>query len=178
MPTPKSLDSILKLETIENLSSEDLAAMWNDYHTGRGHVSAVMTTPLYKQLKQRADACPLFVLPVRKEEGFVSLLSQAQMPHMLFTGLEDFKMLGPKASPYFTVTHYTDLADSKGLVLVRGDIVLATRLSDNEAQTLLANAHSFYLDDNRYKRVLTFNKESRDFDFRDVLQDLGIPSLS
>lgn len=56
----------------------------------------------------------------------------AQMPHMLFTSLDDYRARGSAASPYFTVTHYTDLMDSKGVVLVRGDIVFTSRLSDEE----------------------------------------------
>ncbi|KAH9534239.1 hypothetical protein CY35_18G097400 [Sphagnum magellanicum] len=176
--TPKSLDSIMKIDTVRYTSPQEIIAIWNDYHIGRGHISAGMGRDLYKLLQQRANQCPLFVLPLRKGNGFVSILVQAQMPHMLFTSLDDYRARGSAASPYFTVTHYTDLMDSKGVVLVRGDIVFTSRLSDEEAKTLLETAHSFYLDDSRYKKVWRFNKESEDFDFKEVLQELNMPTGS
>lgn len=96
---------------------------------------------------------------------------------MIFTGLEDYKARGTQAAPYFTVTFYTDFAESKDLVLIRGDIVFTSKLSDSEAKWLLETAQSFYLNDVRYKLVERFNKETREFEFKDVLQALNMPVL-
>lgn len=100
-----------------------------------------------------------------------------QMPHILFTGLEDYKARGTQAAPYFTVTFYKEFAESKDLVLIRGDIVFTSKLSDNEAKWLMETAQSFYLNDVRYKLVERFNKQTRDFEFKDVLQALDMPVL-
>eukprot|EP00850_Spirogloea_muscicola_P005940 SM000027S09721 [mRNA] locus=s27:891595:892665:- [translate_table: standard] len=213
MPAPKSLDAIIKLEAVAGKTAEEIAAIWQDYHLGRGHVSAVMAARLFATLADRATRCPLFVLPVRKERGFITMLLQAQMPHLLFTGLEDYKALGPQATPYMTVSHYKDLADTKGLVLVRGDVVLPSKLNDDEvhkeaatpwlaswttglkrvfadghqslvvtmmwsllqAKALLKDAHAFFLEDNKYRHVTTFNKASADFKFEEVLREAGVP---
>jgi len=174
--TPKTLEQIMKIETVIFATPQEITTIWNDYHIGRGHISAVMGSDLYKLFQQRASDCPLFVLPLRKGNGFISILVQVQLPHMLFTSLDDYRARGTEAAPYFTVTHYTDLAPSKQLVLVRGDIVFTSRLKDEEAETLLKTAHSFYLNDDRYRKVRRFNKESGDFDFKEVLQELNISS--
>lgn len=100
-----------------------------------------------------------------------------QMPHILITGLEDYKARGTQASPYFTVTHYTEFAESKGVVLIRGDVVFTSKLNDSEAKWLLETTHSFYLNDARYKLVERFNKETREFEFKDVLQALEMPTI-
>lgn len=100
-----------------------------------------------------------------------------QTPHMIFTGLEDYKARGTQASPYFTVSFYTEFAESKDLVLIRGDIVFTSKLTDSEAEWLLETAQSFYLNDTRYKLVERFNRETRDFEFKDVLQILNMPIL-
>lgn len=50
------------------------------------------------------------------------------------TGLEDYKVRGTAASPFLTITHYTDLMDTKDLVLVRGDVVLPGKLADTEVR--------------------------------------------
>eukprot|EP00249_Psilotum_nudum_P012439 c23786_g1_i1 orf=87-809(+) len=172
---PKSLDSILPVDRVSNATPEELTNMWNELHIGRGHVSAVLGREHFGILQHRANACPMFVIPLQREKGYVSFFLQVQMPHMLLTGLEDYKIQGIKASPYFTATHYSEFTESKGLTLVHGDIILPSKLSDMEAEQLLEIAHSFYLIDSRYKLVQQFNKQSEEFEFRDVLQELGIP---
>ena len=108
---------------------------------------------------------------------FIEQFDAVQMPHMIFTGLEDYKARGTQAAPYFTVSYYTEFAESKELVLIRGDVVFTSKLSDSEAKWLMETAQSFYLNDVRYKLVERFNKETRDFEFKDVLQALEMPIL-
>ena len=100
-----------------------------------------------------------------------------QMPHVLFTGLEDYKARGTQSAPYFTVSYYNEFAESKDLVLIRGDVVFTSKISDTEAKWLLEMTQSFYLNDVRYKLVERFNKETHDFEFKDVLQALDMPIL-
>lgn len=172
---PRSLDSILKLDTVTHASPEEVASLWNGYHSGRSLISAVIKKELFNTLQHRAKTCPLFVVPLRQGNGYTTFFLQAQMPHLLFTGLEDYKVRGTNASPYLTVAHYTELADSKGLVLVRGDVVFPSKLSDVEAKQLMEVSHSFFLDDSRYRLVEQFNKESGNFEFKEVLRELNLP---
>ncbi|GAB2296979.1 hypothetical protein Dimus_031083 [Dionaea muscipula] len=174
---PKPLDSIMDIERAKNKSPDELVSIWDDYHLGRGHIGASMKANLYQLLKQRAADCQYFVIPLWRGSGYTTMFAQVKIPHMLFTGLEDYKARGTQASPYFTVCHYTDFAESKGLVLIRGDVVFASKLSDSEAKWLMETTMSFYLNDVRYKLVERFNKRTRDFEFKDVLQALDMPIL-
>lgn len=171
---PRSLDSILKLNTVRHATPEEVASVWNQYHSGRGLVSTVISKEQFNTIQHRAKICPLFVVPLQQIDGYTSYFLQAQMPHLLFTGLEDYKIRGTNASPYLTVAHYTELADSKGLVLVRGDIVFPSKLSDVQAKKLLEISHSFFLHDSRFALVEKLNKDSADFEFQDVLKELNI----
>ncbi|CAD6251160.1 unnamed protein product [Miscanthus lutarioriparius] len=144
---PKPLGSILDIERAKGLSPEHLVAAWDDYHLGRGHIGASMKAKLYHLLEQRSDSCRHFVIPLWKGSGYTTMFMQVQMPYMIFTGLEDYKARGTQASPYYTVTHYTEFAETKDTVLIRGDIVFTSKLTDSEAKTLLETAHSFYLND-------------------------------
>lgn len=108
--------------------------------------------------------------------SFHSLLFAVQIPHILFTGLEDYKARGTQASPYLTASFYKEFAETKDLVLVRGDVVFPSKLTDDEAKWLLETAQSFYLNDTRYALVERFNKRTRDFEFNDVLKALEMPS--
>ncbi|BFI27631.1 ATP synthase mitochondrial F1 complex assembly factor 1 [Marchantia polymorpha subsp. ruderalis] len=172
--TRKPLDSIMNVESVKYASPEELTTIWNEYHIGRGHISAVMGIQLYQAFEHRAKTCPLFVIPIKRGMGYITLLVQAQMPYLLFTGLGDYQARGADATPYLTVTHYQELAPTKGLVLVRGDVVLTSKLTDAEARTALEIAHSFYLRDSRFRMVQNFNNRADEFEFREVLRELGL----
>lgn len=173
----KPLDSIMDVERVKDRSPDDITSIWDDYHLGRGHVGASMTAKLYYLMEQRAADCRYFVVPLWKGSGYATMFAQVQMPHMIFTGLEDYKARGTQASPYFTVSYYKEFAESKDLVLIRGDVVFTSKLTDEEAKWLLETTQSFYLNDARYKLVERFNKETHDFEFKDVLQALDMPTL-
>lgn len=173
----KPLDSIIDIERAKLQSPEDLISAWEDYHLGRGHIGTAIKAQLHHALEQRSISCRHFVIPLWRGSGYTNMFIQVQMPNMLFTGLEDYKRRGTQASPYLTVTHYTEFADSKGVVLVRGDVVLPSKLSDSEARWLLETSQTFYLNDVKYRLVERFNKETHEFEFNDVLRALEMPVL-
>lgn len=173
----KPLNSIIDFERAKNKSPEELTSIWDDYHLGRGHIGASMKTKLYRLLEQRSADCQHFVIPLWRGSGFTTMFAQVKTPYIIFTGLEDYKAKGTQASPYFTVCHYTEFAESKDLVLIRGDVVFTSKLSDSEAQWLIETTQSFYLNDVRYRLVERFNKETRDFEFSDVLKALDMPAM-
>ncbi|PWA79932.1 ATP11 [Artemisia annua] len=173
----KPLESLIDVERAKLQTPEDLASIWDDFHIGRGHIGASMKTKLYHLMEHRAAVCRYFVIPVWKGSGYTTMFMQVQMPHILFTGLEDYKARGTQAAPYFTVSHYKEFAETKDLVLIRGDIVFASKLTDDEAKWLLETAQSFYLNDTRYKLVERFNKQTSEFEFKDVLRALDMPMM-
>ena len=79
---------------------------------------------------------------------------------ILFTPLQEYKIRASFATPYFVITHYTDLAQSHGVVLLRGEITPASAgggngvdgrymLSQEDAQLLSIAVQKFYLWDGR-----------------------------
>ncbi|XP_065620859.1 uncharacterized protein LOC112030350 isoform X3 [Quercus suber] len=81
--------------------------------------------------------------------------------------------------PLWRGSGYTTMfaQESKDLVLIRGDVVFTSKISDKEAKWLLETTQSFYLNDVRYKLVERFNKETHNFEFKDLLQALDMPIL-
>jgi ATP synthase F1 complex assembly factor 1 len=79
----------------------------------------------------------MFVIPLAKPNGgFQTMLLQWQLPVAMVTGLADFKAAGPNATPHLTITHYEELAGSKGVVLVAGDVIAEGQLSVPEVGCL------------------------------------------
>ena len=79
---------------------------------------------------------------------------------IIFTPLEEFKKAGEWAQPYLVLTHYPELGYSHDLVLVRGEITVATAsgppgsptnpgfmLSQQQAQLLALSLQRFYCAD-------------------------------
>ncbi|KAF3581193.1 hypothetical protein DY000_02035205 [Brassica cretica] len=127
--------------------------------------------------RDRACVVRYFVIPLWRGSGYITMFAQVEAPHMIFTGLEDYKARGTQAAPYLTSTFYTELSETKDLVLIRGDVVFTSKLTDEEAKWIMETAQSFYLNDTRYKLLERFNKHTHDFEFKDVLQALDMPIL-
>ncbi|KAJ5391965.1 hypothetical protein N7509_007455 [Penicillium cosmopolitanum] len=63
---------------------------------------------------------------------------------VIFTNLGAFKMHGTYAQPHTTVTHYLDLADDKGLVLMHGQVMPDSGVSNADATWLISCLQRFY----------------------------------
>jgi ATP synthase F1 complex assembly factor 1 len=117
----------------------------------------------------------MFILPVfRGPNAFENFILQVQMPYILFTSLEDYKLHGDTAQPHLVLTHYPELLESKGLVLVRGDILQPNALDAVSAVSLMSNCHEFYSDRGQKGAfVHAFNHRQAEFDLKRMLDSMG-----
>jgi ATP synthase F1 complex assembly factor 1 len=131
---------------------------------------------------------PEFVLPLPRESsdgvkgaemiflqwGALPSGTSSTLPtSVLFTSLAAYKTHGTFAQPALCVTHYTDLADSHGVVLLRGEITASESsgqalMSPTDAQLLLLRLQQYYAADEGTEQrdlVESFHgKGSREFD--------------
>jgi len=67
---------------------------------------------------------------------------------VMYTPLGEYKLRQSFAQPTLILTHYTDLADSHGIVLMRGDITPASngspKITPTEAQLMILRLQQFY----------------------------------
>jgi ATP synthase mitochondrial F1 complex assembly factor 1 len=121
----------------------------------------------------------------------------ARTSTVLFTPLQEYKLRGEFATPYFVLTHYTDLSSSHGQALLRGEITPATgtggvaadgryMLSQEDAQLLAMTLQRFYLWDqhdggdgeakNEGQRLLrTFHEKPEEFKWEDLIKFAKFP---
>jgi ATP synthase mitochondrial F1 complex assembly factor 1 len=100
---------------------------------------------------------------------------------VLFTPLQEYKFRQTFAQPYLGLTHYTDLATTHGIVLMRGEITSSPSstdkylLSQSDAQLLALGVQRFYLasgdDDSERKAALLrrFHEVPDDFQWEELL---------
>lgn len=151
--------------------------IWTTHHASlTHHVASSLTAHEYDKFCATARAHPLFVLPVPKgtQGGFVSFFMQCQLPYVICTLLEEYQRRGAAAQPHLVVSHYDELRNTKGVVLVRGELVTSTNLDREEAAKLVGHMHRFYMEADGQAIVSDFNRGAASFDFGQVLKRCGV----
>ena len=108
-----------------------------------------------------------------------------QTSTILFTPLQEYKLRNSFATPYLVLTHYTDLARSHGVVLLRGEITPSSSgaatdgdgrylLNQQDAQLLAMSTQKFYLWKDEQgegaKLLRTFHENPAGFKWEDLLK--------
>ncbi|KAI0793323.1 ATP11 protein-domain-containing protein [Abortiporus biennis] len=111
---------------------------------------------------------------------------------ILFTSLQEYKSRTTFATPYLVMTHYTDLASTHGLVLLRGEITPSAAdptkagaderylLSQQDAQLLAMGVQKFYLwtdeQSERQELLKRFHDTPDAFEWADILKHIEFAS--
>ncbi|KAI8896767.1 ATP11 protein-domain-containing protein [Globomyces pollinis-pini] len=172
----KSLDEIVKLDLLVNETSEKIGQIWNAYHFVRKGVSAALDAEFYDKLHARSVKYPMFVLPLPHEtEGFEMYLLQFQGHQVYFTPLLEYQLNKENARPSFSMTFYTDLKESKKIVLMVGELSGNGTLTLPQAQHLVYQIQLFYVlgSDIHKKQVEKFWNDPANFDYNELIESLN-----
>lgn len=169
----KPLSTYLDVEKIRELPPKEIEALWRlRFANNPTSVCAAVPLETYHRIMNAARQNPQFVLPLPRqssenpqetnaemhflqwafhppaeEPAIVSPSGETVNNHVstvIFTHLGAFKMHGSFAQPHTTITHYLDLADDKGLVLMHGQVVPDRGVSTTEATWLVSCVQRFY----------------------------------
>ncbi|RIA94967.1 ATP11 protein [Glomus cerebriforme] len=144
-PHVKPLDKILKMDKIKDQDSETIEKLWLEYHSTKNCLSAVIPADTYKALFRRGQQYPMFVVPLPQEQGLEFYILQFQFHQCFFTSLLEYKTHGTESKHHMVLTHFPDLIDSKGIVLMHGEIVQPKLISLKSAQYLAYAMQKFYV---------------------------------
>ncbi|PVV01123.1 hypothetical protein BB560_004470, partial [Smittium megazygosporum] len=173
----KSLDRLMKLELLEGKSSEEIGEIWIEFHNSKNCLSAVVPGDSYKKIMKNSKEYPTFVLPLPRGEGIEFFLVQFQFHQIFFTSLLEFQTKKELARPYLVVTHYTDLIESKEIVLMKGEIIEneGANFGLDEAKLLALVLQRFYISptQNRVDLLNTFTKNPSNFDFNQLIESVN-----
>ena len=128
-------------------------------------------------------------MPTPSDDPFVIPTSSDSNPQtsiILFTPLQEYKIRNSFATPYLILTMYTDLAETHGIVLLRGEITPSTTsgsgsadrymLSQADAQLLVMTLQKFYLwsengsDLTGETLLRTFHQNPQDFKWQELVK--------
>lgn len=119
---PPDLNILMKVDLIVDKSSDEITKIWVEHHKTKDCISAVMPSPSFLQLHTKSLHCPMFVYPLPREEGYEMWFSQFSGQRCYFTSLVNYQKFQDNAPISFTITHYTEFMESKGIVLVHGEV--------------------------------------------------------
>jgi hypothetical protein len=132
-------------------------------------------------MQKRMRECPFAVMPLHKEiqdsdavEGcFLTMVAQAQMPqHVLLTPLLAYQEHQGNAVPHVVATFYQELAPSKGICLIRVDVLDGQLVGKNECVRLIYDLVKCYTQADLYEHVMTINHDSARFNLDTFVKEL------
>ena len=77
----------MKVELMENKTSEEIKQIWLDYHKQKEVLVATMTVAQYEKQMSRGKEHPMFIVPLPRSEGFEFFLFQFTANTVHFTPL-------------------------------------------------------------------------------------------
>ncbi|KAL9551898.1 hypothetical protein MBANPS3_004035 [Mucor bainieri] len=189
-----TLDKVVKLDLLAKESKESIAKIWTQHYADKDGITAIIPVDTYSTMYQVSQKYPLvsshpllclgniidcsiplqFILPMPRDTGLEFFFLQFQAHQCNITSLLEYKTRGEKARPFLTITHYPELADTKGIVLMRGEINDNPKkmISAANAQFLAFAVQQFYSTNNpaSIKLVETFNTLPEEFNYQDLIK--------
>ena len=183
----KTLSSYVDVDKLrEHTDSKEIELIWRAGHTKPSLICAVIPSPIYGRIASLARDHPMFILPLPRDSGVEMHFMQFKFPeanvtHILFTSLLEYKTHGEFARPHTTVMHFEDLAEEKGIVLMRGEVDAEQRgIGLDDARTLVMGVQKLYGADvetergrNRRNLIEEFTRGSEEFDVSKLLDELN-----
>ena len=142
------------MSAFERESPQTIEMLWTEYHRSRSHTTAkVLSATLYRQLIQNARNSPFFIFPVPKllDNSHFVLVSQAQEKSFVLTWLDEYRQNPQAANPYMVLTCFDELTLSKGVGLMRGDVIQS--LSRNEGRVIMEQVMDTYMTADGYEKA-------------------------
>lgn len=167
----KGLDSLMKLDLVQDKTAAEIEQIWKEYHKTKDCVFAVLQKEAYEDLMTKALSCPTFIYPLPRDDGHEFILMQFDGKDVQFTPLAMYQMLKENAPACLTLIHYTELMDSKGIVLMSGQY--DDKVLKREDAVMLVQMMAIYYGKNspRFDRVQTFNYHPQRFDHKQLIED-------
>ena len=85
----------------------------------------------------------------------------------MLTFLGDFQANPTGANPYMVFTCFDELVKSKGIALMRGDLI--SNLDEDEGRALMTTLMNGYMLDSEYETIHQFNNEPDKFDYNSYI---------
>ncbi|CAH3026387.1 unnamed protein product [Porites evermanni] len=170
----KTLNSIMHLDKVADKSAEEIGQIWREYHKDKDCISAVIPSNLYDRIEEKSLRFPLFIYPLPREQGYEFMYAEFKDHKCYFTSLLHYQTQGENAPWSLAMKHFTDLRESKGIVLMVGEVD-TNAMSVLDAQWLAYQVQMYYASESSHREEIlkTFNVFPDKFDHMTVVNELS-----
>ncbi|CAG0883054.1 unnamed protein product [Darwinula stevensoni] len=174
------LEDILKVDLIAGKTADEVQQIWEEYHKGKeNYLAAVVPPSIFQRINETASKYPLFLLPLPRKQGYEFFFLQYAGDEFHFTSLINYQAFQENAPDCLVLHYYKELADEKGLILLRGEFDSKV-LTGMEAQCLANQVQLYYGSEDatspkRQKLLDTFNVKPSEFKHMDLISFLEFP---
>jgi len=174
MVKKKSLEKVMKIELLADKSAEEIAQIWTEHFSSKEAVAAVIPTNTYKVMQERFKEFNTFLFPLPRDQGYEFTVVQFLGDEAHFTTLINYQAHKENAPECLTMTHYTELAEEKGIVLMVGEFDKDV-LSPREAKCLADQVEIYYNKPSEQKLELlnNFTKRPQYFSHTDLINEMN-----
>lgn len=173
LPGRKCLDDIVKLELFNQAPTETVMNIWLDHHKQFvQYYGRVISTAAYTAMRPRLEKSKYFVIPVFRDKGLFNVVTNFNEDIIGVVPLAEFQKLGDHAQIHMTIQFFTELSQSKNLVLVRCEIQDKV-MQRQDCVFLTSMLLRYYTMPDLYETyVETFNKRPNQFDYHNYLRNM------
>ncbi|XP_065184904.1 ATP synthase mitochondrial F1 complex assembly factor 1-like [Sycon ciliatum] len=167
----RSLNSIVHLDMLKTKTAEEISEIWKEHHLKKDCITATIPVEKYATVNETAEKYKSFILPLPRESGYELMYVEYAAHQFQMTSLLNYKTLGESAPAQVTISHYTELQASHGIVLMRGEFDNKF-LNVLELQCLANQLQMFYLAQpgSPHRAALeVFTNQPQDFDYNTVI---------
>jgi len=179
MKKEKTLEDVMKIDMIADKSAEEISILWKAFFTAKKEkLCAVIPSATFRKMKELYGLHKTFVLPLPRKDGYEFFIVQFLGNEAHFTSLINYQAYSENAPEVMTLVHYTDVAESKEIVLMVGEFD-GNSLSLHEAQCLANQVEMYYCNPSESKKYLldTFTFKATEFKHQDLVDQLENISL-
>lgn len=174
----KSLDSVLKLDLLADKSAGEIEQIWCKHFSSKDAVAAVIPAQTFKVMQERFEEFNTFLFPLPRDQGYEFFVVQFFGKEAHFTSLINYQAHKENAPECLNMMHYTELADTKGIVLMVGEYD-KDNLNFSQAWSLVIQTIQYYgisktFSDKKWGHLFRFTYETDDFNHLDLIQELEL----
>jgi len=174
--TSKSLDKVMKLELLQDKTTEQIAEIWTTHFMNKENkICAVIPTETYNTMQKRWKEFNTFLFPVPRKNGYEFVMVQFIGNEAHFTTLINFQAHKENAPECLNMIHYTELSQDKGIVLMVGEFDKDT-LGEGESHLLAIQTLQYYggADDKKLNHLHRFSYDIEEFNHLDLIAQLEV----
>uniref|UniRef100_A0A0A9YU51 ATP synthase mitochondrial F1 complex assembly factor 1 n=1 Tax=Lygus hesperus TaxID=30085 RepID=A0A0A9YU51_LYGHE len=171
----RQLKDIMNVDLLVDKTPEDISNIWKEHYRSKDHVIyGSLTKAEFDGFIHNCRRYPIFVVPLPRGDGFEFFMVQFQDDEFHITPLILYQKYREDSPESLCVSYFTDLSQDIVLFLGEYDKKVITPL---EATCLLNSVQLFYHSKDRIQLVKTFNESPKDFDYNELLAEIGRLSL-